>query len=337
MARVTLQDIADALHVTRATVSLALRSHPSISKKTRLKVMECAQRLGYRPNPLISALMADLRTHGTVRTECTLAYITAYSDDDLKVTPAAKRYYEGAKECAHARGYKLEYFHYSAQTLSEARLSKILFSRGIPGALISPCRPPVTSLSFPWEHLSVATLGYTLQSPIIHRSVNHQFRTLNLALRKAQEYGYKRLGLLTSNDANVEHLWQAGFLYYQASQPVRQRIPIALHPLRSTPQIRAWIDKYRPDAVIVPSYPWLEGIRQAGYRVPEDVAVIVLDRSEEHVDAAGIDQRPDLVGAMGIDIVIQGIITNSYGIPAIPRTVMIDGEWVDGSSLPRKQ
>lgn len=44
---VRLQDIADYLHVSRATVSLALRESPQIGEETRARVHEAATKLGY--------------------------------------------------------------------------------------------------------------------------------------------------------------------------------------------------------------------------------------------------------------------------------------------------
>jgi LacI family transcriptional regulator len=47
---ITLDDIAKRLHVSRVTVSKALRNHPDISPETTRKVREVAQQLGYSPN-----------------------------------------------------------------------------------------------------------------------------------------------------------------------------------------------------------------------------------------------------------------------------------------------
>ncbi len=47
---VTLNDIAKRLHVSKVTVSKALRSHPDISKKTAKEVRDLAEELGYTPN-----------------------------------------------------------------------------------------------------------------------------------------------------------------------------------------------------------------------------------------------------------------------------------------------
>lgn len=46
----TLQDIADKLGISRATVSRALNDFPEVGKKTKVKVREAAKELGYSPN-----------------------------------------------------------------------------------------------------------------------------------------------------------------------------------------------------------------------------------------------------------------------------------------------
>ncbi len=56
--RLTLQDIADELHISKVSVSKALRDHPDISPETKLAVNETAQRLGYLPNFMARNLSA---------------------------------------------------------------------------------------------------------------------------------------------------------------------------------------------------------------------------------------------------------------------------------------
>lgn len=45
---VTMQMIADALNTTKNTVSQALSGKPGVSEETRRKIIECAERMGYR-------------------------------------------------------------------------------------------------------------------------------------------------------------------------------------------------------------------------------------------------------------------------------------------------
>ena len=54
--RVRLVDIAKRLHVTKVTVSKALRDHPDISDETRERVRKMAKAMGYSPNLLARSL-----------------------------------------------------------------------------------------------------------------------------------------------------------------------------------------------------------------------------------------------------------------------------------------
>ncbi|WEK38234.1 MAG: LacI family DNA-binding transcriptional regulator [Candidatus Pseudobacter hemicellulosilyticus] len=53
---VTIKDIAQALGISTSTVSRALRDSYEISPETKQLVLECAERLNYRPNPIALSL-----------------------------------------------------------------------------------------------------------------------------------------------------------------------------------------------------------------------------------------------------------------------------------------
>ena len=59
-----MAEIAQRLGVAPSTVSRALRDDPRISAAVREQVRGIAGELGYRPNPLVSALMAHRRRKG---------------------------------------------------------------------------------------------------------------------------------------------------------------------------------------------------------------------------------------------------------------------------------
>ncbi|MDW8343724.1 MAG: LacI family DNA-binding transcriptional regulator [Verrucomicrobiae bacterium] len=58
--KVTLETVARAAGVHRATVSHSVRNHPSIPQTTRERIAEIARKLGYRPNPLVSIYHANI-------------------------------------------------------------------------------------------------------------------------------------------------------------------------------------------------------------------------------------------------------------------------------------
>jgi DNA-binding LacI/PurR family transcriptional regulator len=336
--RPTLQQIADIVGVTRATVSLALRSYPNISKDTRERVIRCAREIGYRPNPLISVLMENLRMRSSSRRHCTLAYVTPYSAALMNDFPSARRYFEGSKRRAEELGYDFIYFQYGDGTLTDLRIGKILHARNISGVLLSPGRVANYSITLPWQNICTATLGYSLQNPVLNRSVNHQFHAISMAIKKACQYGYKRIGFLlnVTDDEKTEHLLRAGFLDYQSTLPASMRIPILWHDTISDPKLKQWFSKYKPDALLLLRHTWMERIKSLGIEVPADVALALLDRSEAHSNIAGIDQRPDFVGAAGIDLVVHDLITSNYGLPTVPKTVLTEGVWVDGATFPSR-
>jgi LacI family transcriptional regulator len=335
MARITLQQIADEVGVSRATVSLAMRFHPGIPEATRNKVLKCAEKLRYRPNPLISALMADMRTHGGVQRTCNLAYLSHYTREEMIRFPSAQRYFDGATARASEFGYKLDWFTCSHEAANQIQLGNILLARGIPGVLISPASRANYTMHLPWQNLCAATLGYTLKTPYLNRSINHQHHTLMLAIRKCLEYGYSKIGLLVNREENhrVEYLFQGAYLSYQQTIPERDRIPLTYIDSMTRKKLKDWLKKYQPDVLVGTSYLWADEVRRDFNR---ELAIVLLDRSKEHRGFAGVDQRPDLVGAGGIDLVIQSLMTNAYGVPKSPKTVLIEGVWVDGASLPPK-
>jgi LacI family transcriptional regulator len=53
---ITQQDIADKLHVSRITVSKALRDHPDISAEMKEKVKKAVEEMGYSPNLIAKQL-----------------------------------------------------------------------------------------------------------------------------------------------------------------------------------------------------------------------------------------------------------------------------------------
>ena len=62
-----MADVAREAGVHTSTVSLALRHSPRIAVGTRERVEAAAERLGYHPNPLVTALMKNRRNP---RAEC---------------------------------------------------------------------------------------------------------------------------------------------------------------------------------------------------------------------------------------------------------------------------
>src|SRR5690606_37413348 len=72
----------------------------------------------------------------------------------------------------------------------------------------------------------------------------------------------------------------------------------------------------------------------AGYTVPDDIAFACLDLTDDSGATAGIYQDAAAIGASTVDLVAGQLLRHERGLPAIPKTSVIDGRWVNGATMP---
>jgi LacI family transcriptional regulator len=75
---------------------------------------------------------------------------------------------------------------------------------------------------------------------------------------------------------------------------------------------------------------------QAGYRVPRDIGLAVLSVLDGNADA-GINQNSAVIGEAAVQMLISLIHHNERGIPKVCRELLVEGEWVDGRTLPPRK
>ena len=51
---------------------------------------------------------------------------------------------------------------------------------------------------------------------------------------------------------------------------------------------------------------------------------------------AGIDQNPEEIGRVGLLTLVALVNDHDCGVPLNSRQILVEGTWVDGSSLPRR-
>jgi LacI family transcriptional regulator len=124
----TMQTLADALGLSKSTISLAMRDDPRIHQHTRERVHAAADRLGYRVRPELCRLMACLRL-GTRKTDLLPVALVVPAG-----TEATTEFRHGFDERLAVSGYHAELFRLG--DVSAERLASILKARGIEAALV---------------------------------------------------------------------------------------------------------------------------------------------------------------------------------------------------------
>ncbi|WP_043589607.1 LacI family DNA-binding transcriptional regulator [Geminisphaera colitermitum] len=343
---ISIRDLAARLGLGRSAVSMALRNHPHISEKTRRRVQAEAERLGYRPNALVTALMAQIRTRRVKRSGETIAFFSAYKtkDDWLKANPH-DRTLQGARDRAEHLGFRVEPFWLGLRGGDSARIARILRARAVRGAIIGPMPLDLEPLQFDWNSFFTVSLGYSFSQRIFDRVANNQFNIIRLCYDNLWRLGHRRIGLAITkeSDDRVQHLWLGGFT---TSQQVLGGAPIPPlwmeywedHP-DSKKQFLKWYRAHKPDAVlgIGPDNPLL-WMRESGVRVPERTGYANIDLNHKKIGVvAGALQNLSAVGSVAVDLVTSGISRNEHGIPETPKVLLIDATWSEGPTVSRRK
>jgi LacI family transcriptional regulator len=330
------ESIAARAGVSRSTVSRALRNDPRISKETATRVRDAAQSLGYRPNPLLAALMERVRHGREVSYQGTLAVITEAEDAARWYGTASswENIHRGAVQRAHERGYQMEFFSTRHYDKEGRRLSQILRSRGIHGVYVAPGFSERRA-RLDWSAFSAATTGYGLVDPALHRVCYNNYHGIQLACRRLQDLGYKRIGLYLEqrNDEVTDHNYLAGFLLFLESVAPRQQIRPVLVPKYERQSFQTWLEQSEPDAVISSTRLLLEWAREKGAKCPDELGFVHLDHHARLSGCAGINHNSELIGAAVVDLIVAQLHRGEIGLPQHAMTTVVEGFWVHGETV----
>jgi len=333
---VTLAEIARRAGVSVMTVSRALRKQSNISPETQKRIQTIADELGYRPNPLVSALMTYRRAAKPVQSHVSIAFITNFpTRDGWKVSRLYQEFYEGVAESADRHGYGVEAFWLREPGMTPDRLAQILLTRSIHGLVIAPLPAAHGELDLQWEHFSAVTFGYSLTKPLLHRAVNHQFRSMRLAMRELRQMGYRRLGLALPASLNerVDRQWVASFLVEQLGLDHAVPLFVIDDEKWTFENFRRWFETNKPDAVIAHEEVVCDWLKRLGAHVPDDVGFVHLNCADQSGQFAGIYQNGPTLGAVAVDFLIGMIQRNERGVPALPHSLLVEGTWVAGRTV----
>ncbi|MEM1057673.1 MAG: LacI family DNA-binding transcriptional regulator [Verrucomicrobiota bacterium] len=331
--KVTQRTIANRLGISVNAVSLALRNHHSVSTATRKRVHQTAAALGYRPNPLVSALMAS-RQGKVISDATTVAYITFCHHLRAKANTVRKRFHSGAAERASALGFKLEEFCLAKTDLHEARLEQILKTRGIPAVLLAPPPDDRTSLHLDWSQFVVAGLGHNLVFPRVHRVTHFQYQTFTNLLLTLKERNYQRPALVLEKqlDLNMKSQWSSVFEFESRH---RWNLPDPLVHLYSGNRPQAllkWLRRLRPDVLLSSCRETRQLLERHGFGIPKEMGYVSLSY-DPLPGEAHLKQNANLVGAAAVDLVTAHLYRNERGLPNHPKIVQLEGQLVDGKTL----
>ena len=331
-------EIARRLNVNQSSVSRALRGDPRIGEELRGRVREMAAKLGYAPNPLVSALMATRRGRGGASSAEVIALVTNYGGrEDWRSKDVCRWEYQGIQQRARELGFRIEVFALGAFRNDVARLQATLRARGIRGVLLGFSREERECVSFDCNGFCVAGLSAYFPCVTTDRANFHGFFNVQLALDQYQRLGYRRPALIVPelNNRVSNNLWSGAFLDWQRRLPKKDRLePFIPREDASAAEFSDWLYRNAPDSLLVYKYPVRAMLAARGLSAPDDIGLAWLYRTSDEMGAtAGIDGNLGLVGAAALDLVVERLYANDTGVRDYPKEVLIKGTWRDGGTL----
>lgn len=346
----TMDDVAAMTGVHPTTVSLALRSHPSIPAATRERILAAALRIGYVRDPSLDAFNSHRLKKLAMKQAHSVAFVIDAGMCPIFSGGACHPLVnEGVHSAAEAQHLALEVFSLGTPEMTARRLNTILLSRGISGVLLSTFTPATLSVELDWDHFSGVKIESHHLLPPLDVVSNDQCQAARLCMRRLRALGYRRIGLATALDdeSRLESTFSCGVLVEQAELDERERVPPLLFERRPVPAVAArvvyWIKEQAVDAVMTNWGELIEPAAEIGagsrltstsVRIPRDVAFASLDVPPNRPELAGIVQNHRLVGKRALEQL--GVLVRAYcrGAPANPSVTYIPGYWKDGTTAP---
>ncbi|MDB2546415.1 LacI family DNA-binding transcriptional regulator [Amylibacter sp.] len=128
MQRIGIKDLAKHLGLAEGTVSRALNNYPDISERTRLRVIEAANEMGYRANPAARRLATGVAE--------AVAYVMPTRSSSIS-EPFVSQLLHGLTDALSRRGWDLLVVQSHSPMEEEEALKRLITSGKVSGVVLS--------------------------------------------------------------------------------------------------------------------------------------------------------------------------------------------------------
>ena len=328
----TLEDVARDVGCSVATVSRALNDHPRISEKTRERVKEAANRIGYSGNALLRATLQRQKTIGLVIPSIRNSHY--YDDASL------------LHDVLSDEGYKIILSCHHNEVARDKAILDSLISHPVDGIIHTPCTPKgyedLLTLPVP---IPIVELGARSPSQRVDMICADEDSAVSELVEHLTHLGHKRIALFTGRkDLFHIRVRSDSFRRAIAERDLLKRDCAIVYGPSSIQWFReAMCDllhqEDRPTAAILANKPALIGamqaVQQEGLRIPTDISFVSFTSEDWHTitsPALTTYVHPyQEMGMMAAQILKQRIEPGASTDPD-PRVIRFTGEIITRES-----
>ena len=275
----TILDVAKLCGYSKATVSRAFASPEQVSEKTRNKIYQAAQQLNYTPDAIARAMVRG-------RTD-NIGFIIYEKQYPVVMNPFYSPIFESVMQTCGRKGYSLFISSHgdlklpNGQTCVKKQLDGIILAGHSDEQLVSDLRR---------QNMPVVLLNNELDMDDLTCITTDQYGGAALAMHHLIEKGHRRIGLLAGNFS--PHVYMSRYNAYRDvltengceidPQLIKTIEPTVEDAIESTQKLLAL--ENRPTALFCTNdtiaIGAVKAILRSGLRIPEDIAVVGYDDSE---------------------------------------------------------
>ena len=339
---VTIKDIAKALNLSTSTVSRALRGSYEISEETKKAVLQYAESVNYRPNPIALSLK-ERRSRSIGIVVCEIAN-TFFS-----------QVINGIESIAYNRGYHVVISQSHESYEREVIDLQYLSSRSIDGLLVSVSSETTDTKHFQQLHekgLPIVFFDRVADDLNTHKVILNNFQGAYDATKHLLSQGYTKIAHVTHSahltlarerlagyrkaldehgipfdEAYVKHCHHGLTLSAEIEERIRELLSL----------------KQKPDAIFTVSdrltNSTLLALKKAGLKVPDDMGLVGFSNTDigDLIDPplTAVRQPAFEMGQAATDLLIQ-LIEAKRQVTSF-ETRVLEGELIIRDSSRRKQ
>ncbi|HBR93261.1 MAG TPA: LacI family transcriptional regulator [Opitutae bacterium] len=318
--RVTLDDVAAEAGVSRITVSRVVRQSKLVKASTAAKVMAAIDALGYRPDPMLSALSAYRSAGAALKDGGTLIFL------DCDGTEYSRAVFQGASAESQRLGYRIESQRMPSTLKEQSHLSRVYYHRGVRGLLLGPSYHEVDFSAWDMDAFSSVSLGALTHQPAMNSVAMDYFQGAHRACRILKARGCRRIGFAVGDafETRTGNRWLGGYL-----AGIGRQTPLVYPGEWSSPErFKQWRLKAKVDGVMTIHPELLSGWgRRKDRFIFLNDYLLELNPSFKSLTYLSLDRGA--IGAEGVRILHHDLMRQQYGIPDAPKLSMLQGHWLN--------